>query len=206
MRREGRVSCRSFGSSVANIRSDASTSAPVRLLNSVDFPAFVYPTSATVGTGTASRRPRCCRLIRRTASSCARMRSSRTLINRRSVSSFVSPGPRVPIPPPSCDIDLPLPGKPRQLILQLRQLDLQHTLASPRMASKDVQNQLRPVDHRARQPRPPRCGPAKASGHGRTARDSRPSKPPSPQSHPACRRPPASPRRGVHAAESTPPQ
>ena len=48
---------------------------------------------------------------------------------------------------------LALARQPRQLVLQLRQLHLQHALARPRMARKNVQDQLRPVDHRARQPR-----------------------------------------------------
>ena len=46
-----------------------------------------------------------------------------------------------------------LTRKPRQLILQLRQLDLQHTLASPRMTRENIEDQLAPIDHRTRQPR-----------------------------------------------------
>jgi len=42
------------------MRDDATTLDLVRALNSVDFPAFVYPTSATVATGTDSRRCLCC--------------------------------------------------------------------------------------------------------------------------------------------------
>ena len=40
-RREGRVSGRTVGSSVANMRASASTSDRVRRLKSVDFPALV---------------------------------------------------------------------------------------------------------------------------------------------------------------------
>ena len=35
---------------------------------------------------------------------------TRRAMFRRSVSSFVSPGPRVPMPPPSCDISMPCPA------------------------------------------------------------------------------------------------
>src|SRR5258705_13528685 len=49
--------------------------------------------------------------MRRTASSWVLMWSRRRLILRRSVSSWVSPGPRVPIPPPSCDIARPRPAR-----------------------------------------------------------------------------------------------
>jgi hypothetical protein len=40
------------GSSVAKSLSSASTPASVRRLSSVDLPALVYPTMATVGSGT----------------------------------------------------------------------------------------------------------------------------------------------------------
>jgi hypothetical protein len=39
------------------------------------------------------------------------MWSMRRLILRRSVSSWVSPGPRVPLPPPSCDMARPRPAR-----------------------------------------------------------------------------------------------
>ncbi len=45
------------------------------------------------------------------------------------------------------------PGQPRQHVLKLRQLHLQLALAGPRMARKNVQDQLRPVQHPARQRR-----------------------------------------------------
>ena len=69
-RREGNVTPRIVGSSVANIFGDSSTAACVSALNKVDFPAFVYPTSATVATGTDSLLCRCCARVRRTFSSC----------------------------------------------------------------------------------------------------------------------------------------
>ncbi len=69
-------------------------------------------------------------------------------MRRRSVSNFVSPGPRVPIPPPSRDRSRPDADQIRLPIPQLRQLDLQ--LAFPRtgMARKDVEDQHRAVDDR----------------------------------------------------------
>ena len=59
LRLEGNVIERKVGSSVANMRDEAITPALVTALNNVDLPAFVYPTIATVSTGTASRRWRC---------------------------------------------------------------------------------------------------------------------------------------------------
>ena len=58
-RLDGRVTERRVGSSVANIRGDSRTVALVSALNRVDLPAFVYPTKATVATGTDSLRCRC---------------------------------------------------------------------------------------------------------------------------------------------------
>src|SRR6202011_1567119 len=49
--------------------------------------------------------------MRRTALSWVLMWSMRRLILRRSVSSCVSPGPRVPMPPPSCDMARPRPAR-----------------------------------------------------------------------------------------------
>ncbi len=70
LRFEGSSTPRIVGSSVANMRDDATTLDLVSALNSVDFPAFVYPTSATVATGTDSRRCLCCARMRRTFSIC----------------------------------------------------------------------------------------------------------------------------------------
>ena len=49
----------------------------------------------------------------------------RSRMRRRSTSSWVSPGPRVPMPPPSARQMRPLARQARQQIIQLRQLDLQ---------------------------------------------------------------------------------
>ncbi len=46
---------------------------------------------------------------------------------------------------------LALAGQPRQHVLKLRQLHLQLAFAGAGMARKDIQNQLRPVQHAARQ-------------------------------------------------------
>ena len=67
-------------------------------------------------------------------------------IRRRSVSSFVSPGPRVPMPPPSRDSAVARADEPRQQVLQLRQLHLQLAFARSRAPGEDVENQLRPID------------------------------------------------------------
>ena len=48
---------------------------------------------------------------------------------------------------------LALAGQPRQLVLELRQLHLQHALAGAGVAREDVEDELGAVDHRARQPR-----------------------------------------------------
>ena len=67
-------------------------------------------------------------------------------IRRRSVSSLVSPGPRVPMPPPSRDSAVARADEPRQQVLQLRELDLQLAFARPGAAREDVEDQLRAVD------------------------------------------------------------
>ena len=96
----GKWMARMVGSSVAKSRSSAITVAPVKRLNSVDFPAFVYPTSATTGHGARCRRSRCNPRVRRTCSSSRRKRAMRLRMRRRSASIWVSPGPpRKPKPP-----------------------------------------------------------------------------------------------------------
>ena len=70
-------------------------------------------------------------------------------MRRRSVSSFVSPGPRVPMPPPSRDSAVADPTSRGSRYLQLRELDLQLAFARPRAAREDVEDQLRAVEHLA---------------------------------------------------------
>ncbi len=67
-------------------------------------------------------------------------------MRRRSVSSLVSPGPRVPMPPPSRDISTPWPDKPRQQVIQLRQFHLQAAFASARARGENIQDELGAVD------------------------------------------------------------
>ena len=66
---------------------------------------------------------------------------------RRSVSSWLSPGPRVPIPPPVRLKVGPEAGQARQLVLELRELDLEAALVGLRMEREDVEDQAAPVDH-----------------------------------------------------------
>ena len=70
---------------------------------------------------------------------------------RRSVSSCVSPGPRVPMPmpPPAAGDALevaPHPGQPRIGVLHLRQLDLQLGFVGLGTGGEDVEDQLRAVE------------------------------------------------------------
>src|SRR5829696_7751907 len=87
--------------------------------------------------GTSLRR-RSERLTSRVASkfrSSARSLEIRLEIRRRSVSSFVSPGPRPPMPTP-----------PLTQVLQLRQLDLRLPFCTFGMSGEDVEDQGRAVD------------------------------------------------------------
>ena len=92
---------RVVGSSVSKSRSSTRTSEPVRAFRSVDLPTFVYPARATVGIALRVRSRRM--TPRRSATALSRALRSATLRRaiRRSDSSWVSPGPRVPTPPPS---------------------------------------------------------------------------------------------------------
>ena len=67
-------------------------------------------------------------------------------MRRRSVSSLVSPGPRVPMPPPSRDSAVAGADQARQQVLQLRELDLQLAFARPRAPREDVEDELRAID------------------------------------------------------------
>ena len=71
--------------------------APVRAFRRVLFPALVYPTRATVGTSFFCRCRRWVLRTRRTSSSSSRSFWIFRRMCRRSVSSWVSPGPRVPM-------------------------------------------------------------------------------------------------------------
>ena len=68
-------------------------------LKRVDLPALVYPTSETVGTSALIRDCRPCSRCFSTLSRRDCICTMRLRNKRRSVSSWVSPGPRKPIPP-----------------------------------------------------------------------------------------------------------
>ena len=95
---------------------------------------------------------------------CSRFCETRSRIRRRSVSSFFHQGrerrcgpPPPPAPPalppaplpPRRDIAAPFAGQPRKHVIQLRQFDLAAGLAAARMPRKDIQDQLRAIDHPA---------------------------------------------------------
>ena len=75
---------------------------------------------------------------------------------RRSLSSCDSPGPRVPTPgaeraaaaAEALEV-LPLPAHPRQVVLELRELDLELALGADGVLGEDVEDQLRAVDDAA---------------------------------------------------------
>ena len=67
-------------------------------------------------------------------------------MRRRSVSSLVSPGPRVPMPPPSRDSAAPAPTSRGSRYLQLRELDLQLAFPRARAPREDVENELGAID------------------------------------------------------------
>ena len=113
----GRVTFLTTVSSVAKSIFSASTSAPVSALSNVLLPAFVYPTSATIGVAFLSLdsllKPRCFSILESSSSSS----NMRLLILRLSISSFFSPGPLVPIPPPSLESASPCPNSLGNLYL-----------------------------------------------------------------------------------------
>ena len=97
------------GSNVANNLSCAKMPASVKALSSVLFPALVYPAIAICGIPDRVLARRCVCRVRSNSSSCARKASMRRCKCLRSVSNLLSPGPRVPIPPPSLDKSVPCP-------------------------------------------------------------------------------------------------
>src|SRR3990172_8638208 len=91
---------RVVGSSVSKRRSSTDAPAPVKVFRRVDLPTFVYPASAIVGMLVLRRSFR--RVARWPLSARRRRftRETRVRARRRSLSSWLSPGPRVPTPPP----------------------------------------------------------------------------------------------------------
>ena len=65
---------------------------------------------------------------------------------RRSVSSWLSPGPRVPIPPPVRDRWVHSLRQARQLVLELGELDLEAALVGLGVQREDVEDQPAAVD------------------------------------------------------------
>ena len=66
--------------------------------------------------------------------------------SRRSVSSCDSPGPRVPTPAAEPLEVLPHAAHARQVVLELRELDLELALGADGVLGEDVEDQLRAVD------------------------------------------------------------
>src|SRR5215469_15922274 len=100
---------------------------------------------ATTGMDVALRWRRSCPRCARTCSRSRRSSAMRERMRLRSISSFVSPGPRTPMAPPT-----PPPPEPRQAwqaIFELRQLDLELAFASACVLREDVEDEGRPVDH-----------------------------------------------------------
>ncbi len=147
----GRSSCRVRGSRVENSRFSTRTSEPHSRLSRVDFPALVYPTSDTVRW---RDRARPLRWVRRVRSSWRRSASSRVIRRtrrRRSTSSLVSPGPRVPIPP-ACWLKRPAPApQPGQPVAEQGQLDLGPAFGGAGVLGEDVEDHRGAVDGRATQ-------------------------------------------------------
>ena len=70
----------------------------------------------------------------------------RSRARRRPISSFVSPGPRPPMPPVRRESESSSCDEARQQVLELRQLDLQLAVARLRALREDVEDELRAVD------------------------------------------------------------
>jgi hypothetical protein len=110
----------------------------VRLFSSVDLPTFVYPASAIVG---ASERRRAFRRVARclpSASSRSLSRPIRLLGLARASGADAAAEP--------LEV-LPHPPHPRQVVLELRELDLELALGAASVLGEDVEDQLRAIDH-----------------------------------------------------------
>ena len=71
---------------------------------------------------------------------------TRRRARRRSVSSCDSPGPRVADAAAEALEVLPHPPHPREVVLELRELDLELSLGADGVLGEDVEDQLRAVD------------------------------------------------------------
>ena len=73
---------------------------------------------------------------------------TRSLMRRRSFSSAVSPGPRVPIPPPLAREGAePRSHHPRQLIEHLRELNLEFSFERAGAVGEDVDDDLISIEN-----------------------------------------------------------
>ena len=145
-RREGRARGRTVGSSVANMRASASTPACVSRLKSVDFPALVYPASASVASGTADRR--------------RRWSARPALTFSRFVFDLLDPAGDAP--PVRFQLGLArtsradsaaqprhlhaVAGQPRQQVVQLGEFHLQAAFPGVGARGEDIENQLGSID------------------------------------------------------------
>jgi len=102
-------SARVVVSRVANSMASSNTPAPVSAFSRLLFPADVYPTSAATFKFERLRCVRSRSLCSSTSRSSFFRRLIRSRIKRRSISSFFSPGPLVPIPPPRRERELRSP-------------------------------------------------------------------------------------------------
>ena len=153
-------------SRVSNRRSLAGMPAPVRALSRVDLPGvgIAYQgddRDRSFSSGAPAGPPGSWR----TSASSACSRWMRSRMWRRSVSSFVSPGPRVPMPPPRRDRLLPMPAEPGQQILVLGQLHLQAALRRSWPAGQKYLGSGRCGPAQLRRSAPPVPGSARAKGH-----------------------------------------
>ena len=125
------------------------TPAPVRAFSSVDLPAFVYPARATVGSAelAAPGSHDLAVSLQRAPGAGAGSRSDRGPGGDRSRSAS-RPGPVVPIPPPEPLQVGPQAAHPREVVLELGQLDLELALGGVGVVGEDVEDHRRAVDHR----------------------------------------------------------
>ncbi len=131
-------------SRVANRRSSTKRSAPERAFRREDFPAFVYPTRAARNSPALAFR--CTARAFATSLSFAFRSEIRVPISRRSVSSWVSPGPpRSPIPPRIRERWLHIRLQAGEEVLELSQLHLKLRFPASGPGGKDVENQLRAI-------------------------------------------------------------
>ena len=103
-----------------------------------------------MGSAESRRRARITSRFRSSRSRRRRRVAIRSRARRRSVSIWVSPGPRVPMPPPPPEpLEVgPQAPHPRQVVLELRQLDLELALGAVRVVGEDVEDHRGAVDHR----------------------------------------------------------